>query len=171
MPNDLPPWHAVSHQNRRWLDADVYTAIIADLRALIRLGEGRDAQPKAMIIDSRTLQSTPASGARAGYDGHKRKNVSEVHLAIDTLGHLLALHVTPANAQDRDQGAALVAAVQDATGETVEIAFVDQGYTGDVPKQAATDHGIDLAVVKQPKAKRGFVLLPGAGWSNTTSAG
>lgn len=160
MPHDLPPWHAVYQQTRRWLDADVFTAIITDLRELIRLGEGRAAQPTAMILDSRTLQSTPESGARAGWDGAKRRNGSKVHLAVDTLGQLLALHVTPADDQDRDQVAEMAAAVQDATGETVEIAFVDQGYTGEVPRQAAATHGIALEVVKLPQAKRGFVLLP-----------
>jgi transposase len=66
MPNDLPPWHAIYQQTRRWIDADVFTAIIADLRELIRIGKGRAPQPSAMILDSRTLQSTPESGDRAG---------------------------------------------------------------------------------------------------------
>lgn len=145
MPHDLPPWHAVYQQTRRWIAAEVFGAIIADLRELIRIGEGRSAQPTAMILDSRTLQSTPESGARAGWDGAKRRKGSKVHLAVDTLGQLLALHVTPANAGDRAQVAALAAAVQEATGETVEIAFVDQGYIGDVPRQAAADDGIRSA--------------------------
>lgn len=160
MPTDLPPWPAVYQQTRRWIEAGVFEAIVADLRTLIRLGEGRPPQPSAVILDSRTLQSTPESGARAGWDGAKRRNGSKVHLAVDTLGHLLALHVTPANDQDRAQVAALAAAVQDATGKTVTLAYVDQGYTGDLPRQAAADHGIALAVVKLPDVKRGFVLLP-----------
>ena len=57
----------------------------------------------AVILDGRTLQSTPASGQRAGYDGYKRKKGSKGHAAVDTLGHLLALKVTPANAQERAQ--------------------------------------------------------------------
>lgn len=160
MPHDLPPWHSVYQQTRRWIEADVFTAIIADLRELIRLGDGRNAQPSAMILDSRTLQSTPESGHRAGWDGAKRRKGSKVHAAVDTLGQLLALHVTPANDQDRAQVAELAAAVQDATGETVELTYVDQGYTGDVPRQAAADHGIQLEVVKLPETRRGFVLLP-----------
>ena len=160
MPTDLPPWHAVYQQTRRWLEAEVFETIIADLRVLIRLGEGRTAQPSAMILDSRTLQSTPESGNRAGWDGAKRRRGSKVHLAVDTLGHLLALHVTPANDQDRAQVADLAAAVQDATGETVTLAYVDAGYTGDTPKQAAAAHGIALEVVTLPQIKRGFVLLP-----------
>jgi len=77
-----------------------------------------------MILDSRTLQSTPESGGRAGWDGAKRRRGSKVHFAVDILGQLLALHVTPANAQDRDrdQVAEVAAAVQAATGETVTLA-------------------------------------------------
>lgn len=160
MPHDLPPWPAVYQQTRRWLAADVFTAIIADLRILIRLGSGKTAQPSAAIFDSRTLQSTPESGERAGYDGYKRKRGSKVHLAVDTLGQLLAVHVTPANAQDRGEVAELAAAVQAETGETVTIAYVDQGYTGNTPRDAAAARGIELAVVKLPTVKRGFVLLP-----------
>ena len=111
-------------------------------------------------MDSRTLQSSPESGGRAGYDGAKRRKGAKVHLAVDTLGHLLALLVTPANAQDRAQVAALAEQVQDATGEMVEVAFVDQGYTGDQPAADAAKRGIRLEVVKLPEAKRGFVLLP-----------
>lgn len=83
-----------------------------------------------------------------------------MHLAVDTLGHLLALIVTPANVQDRAQVADLVEQAQQATGDTVEVAFVDQGYTGDEPAKAAAVHGIRLEAVKLPTAKRGFVLLP-----------
>jgi transposase len=85
---------------------------------------------------------------------------SLVHAAVDTLGNLLALLVTPANEQDRAQVGELAQAVQEVTGQTVEVAFVDQAYTGDVPAAEAQQHGIQLEVVKLPEAKRGFVLLP-----------
>jgi transposase len=160
MPHDLPPWWVVYQQTRRWLAAGVFEAIAHDLRVLLRLGAGRSPQPTAAILDSRTLQSTPESGGRAGYDGAKRKKGSKLHAAVDTLGDLLALHVTPAHAQDREQVALLAAAVQETTGGTVEVAFVDQGYTGAAAATEAAIHGIRLDVVKVPEAKRGFVLLP-----------
>lgn len=160
MPNDLPPWEAVYQQTRRWMAAGVFAAIVHDLRELLRLVQGRSAQPSAAILDSRTLQSTPESGGRAGYDGAKRKKGSKVHLAVDTLGQLLALHVTPANVAERTQVGKLAETMQAATGQSVEIAYVDQGYTGTEPAAAAHHHGIALEVVKLPAAKRGFVLLP-----------
>jgi len=160
MPNDFPPWPAVYQQTQRWLRAGCFEAMVNDLRVLLREYTDRRGQPTAVILDSRTLQSTPESGARAGYDGAKRRKGSKVHAAVDTLGQLLALHVTPADEQDRAQVEQLAQAVQDITGQTVELAYVDQGYTGEEPKRAAEAHGIKLAVIKHTEAKRGFVLLP-----------
>ncbi len=160
LPGDFPPWPAVYQQTRRWIEAGCFESLVHDLRALLRWGEGRADAPTAAILDSRTVQSSRESGARAGYDGHKRRKGSKVHLAVDTLGHRLALRVTPANEQDRAQVAELVAAVQAVTGDRVEVAFVDQGDTGEQPEAAAAAHGIRLEVVKLAAAKRGFVLLP-----------
>jgi transposase len=160
MPHDLPPWEAVYQQTRRWLSAGVFEAMVHDLRVLLRLSEGRASKPTAAILDSRTLQSTPESGTRGGYDGAKRKKGSKVHAAVDTLGHLLAFHVTPANEQERAWVGELAEAVQEATGESVELAYVDQGYAGERPAEEAEAHGIRLELVKHLEAKRGFVLLP-----------
>jgi transposase len=160
MPNDLPPWTVVYQQMRRWIDARCFEIMVEDLRVLLREFAGRKGQPTAMILDSRTLQSTPESGARGGYDGAKRRKGSKVHAAVDTLGHLLALHVTAADEQDRAQVEKLAEAVQEITGDAIELAYVDQGYTGDNAAQAAEKHGVRLEVVKHTEAKRGFVLLP-----------
>ena len=99
------------------------------------------------------------SGPRAGYDGAKRSRGSKVHLAVDTLGHLLALCVTAANEQDRAQVGDLARQVQEVTGQAVEVAFVHQGYSGEGPARDAAAQGIRLEVVKPPQAKKGFVLL------------
>jgi transposase len=151
MPDDLPPWHTVYQQTQRWLKAGVFEEMVCDLRMLMREIEGRMPQLRAAILDSRTLQSTPESGGRAGYDGYKRRKGSKVHPAVG---------VTPANEQDRAQVVALAAQIQEATGESVEVAFVDQGYTGNQPAADAEAQGIPLEVVKLPAAKHGFVLLP-----------
>ena len=160
LPRELPPWEAVYQQSQRWIKAGVFQAIVSDLREILRLTAGRAAKPSAVIFDSRTLQSTPESGGRAEYDGAKRKKGSKTHIAARTLGNLLALVVTPANEQDRALVGALSEKVQEATGETVELAFVDQGYTGEAAATAAEEYGIRLEVVKLAEAKKGFVLLP-----------
>jgi transposase len=160
LPHDFPPWTAVYQQARRWLHAGAFERIAHDLRVVARFLEGRGDQPTGAILDARTLQSTPESGGRAGYDGAKRRKGSKIHAAVDTLGHLLALRATAANEQERAQVAALCAAVQEVTGGTAEVGFVDQGYTGPDPAEAAAKHGIRLEVVKHTGAKKGFVLLP-----------
>ena len=178
LPTNLPPWWVVYQQAQRWIKAGVFASMAHDLRLLLRLAQQRPhAEPTAAVLDSRTLQSTPESGARAGYDrygpgdrfsstspgghdGAKRRKGSKLHLAVDTLGHLLALHVTPADAGDREQVGHLCEQVQQATGHSVEVAFVDQGYTGTSAAEAAQAHGIRLELVKLPEARRGFVLLP-----------
>ena len=85
MPNDLPPWHAIYQQTQRWLAAGCFEALAQDLRAVLRLAAGREAEPTAAIIDSRTLRSTPESGPRAGYDGANLGTpVFKYYLASDT---------------------------------------------------------------------------------------
>jgi transposase len=160
LPHDFPPWTAVYQQARRWVAAGTFEAVAHDLRMILRLVGEREAPPPAAALDSRTVQSTPGSGGRAGYAGRKRKRGSKVHIAVDTRGRLLALTVTAAGEQDRAQVAGLAAKVREVTGGTVEVAFVDQGSTGGAAAAQAQANGIRLAVVRLPEAKRGFVLLP-----------
>lgn len=137
--------------------AGCFAAIAYDLRLLLRLAAGRTVQPSAVILDGRTVQSTPES------DGHKRREGSKAHAAVDTLGYLLSVVVPPANAQERAQVAELAQQVQAITGETVELAYVDAGYTGPDAAAAAAGQGIQLKVVTLEDAqgpKRGFVPLP-----------
>ena len=152
MPHDFPPCPALYQQT-----------LCCDLRMLVRVYLGREREAAAGVIDSRTIQCTPESGARAGYDGAKKRKGSKVHARVDTLGNLLTRHVTPASAQDREQVRQLaraVRAVQEAMGETVHLIFADQGYTGGEAPQGAQAHAITLQLVKHTEAKSGFVLLP-----------
>jgi len=109
----------------------VLEAIAHDLRIVVRMKDERPADPSAVILNARTLQSTPESRARGGYDGAKRRKGSKTHVAMDTLGNLLALVVTPASEQDRAHAGDLAKQVQEVTDRSVERACVDQGYTGE----------------------------------------
>jgi transposase len=160
LPHDLPPWYAVYQQAQRWFRAGVFEDLVADLRRLLREAADRPSEPSAAIFDGRILQSTPESGDRAGYDGGKRRKGSKVHMAVDTLGHLLALLVSAANEQERAYVGELAAAVQEVTDGSVEHAFVDQGYTGEAAAAAAAAQGIELEVVARPAGQVGFVLAP-----------
>jgi transposase len=170
LPNDLPPWEIVDQQTSRWLGAGVFESMVHDLRALLREVAGRKPAPSAVILDSRTLRSSPESGPRAGHDGAKRKRGSKLHIAVDTLGHLLAAHVTPADEQDREQVGRLAQTAQEATGESVELAYVDQGHTGDQPARDAAEHGLRLcSSCQRPGRASSFCLA--AGWSSAPAPG
>lgn len=93
---------------------------------MLQLAVGHKAEPAAAIIDSRTRRSTPKSGKHAGYNADKRKKGLKIHMAVDTLGHLLALHVPPASTEDRGEVERLARTAQVVTDEHVEIARVDQ---------------------------------------------
>jgi transposase len=133
LPNDLPPWAAVYQQWTRWRDARVFEDIVQDLNELQRLLLDRPATPSAVILDGRVLQSTPESGHWAGYDSGKRRKGSKAHIAVDTLGQLLSVVITPANAQERDQVGQLCERVQAVTGQSVQVGFVDQGTRAKKP--------------------------------------
>lgn len=134
LPHHFPPWRAMYQQGRRWLHAfiflqtGVFEVIAHELRIIERILKDRDEDPTAVILDGRTLQSTPESGSRAGYDGGKRKNGSKVHAAVgvqprsksDTLGNLLALTITTGNEQERAQVGELAAKVNELTGGRVQ---------------------------------------------------
>jgi transposase len=164
MLHDYPPWPAIHQQMQRWMRAGCFEQLVEDTRILLREFAGCKGQPTAVCIDSRTLQSTPESGARAGYDGAKRRKGSKVHIAVDTLGHLLALKVTRADQGDQAQVEALAEEMQTVTGGTVELAYVDQGYTGPNAAEAAQKHGIALEVIKHPLQNAGLCCFRAAGW-------
>jgi transposase len=160
LPHDFPPWEMVYQQSRRWLAAGVFDRLMGDLRELLRQAHDKKPEPTACVLDSRTLQSTPESGGRAGFDAGKKRKGSKLHLAVDTLGYPLAMEAGPANEQDRDHVPPLVERVQNETGGTVEVAYADQGYTGEKAAKAAEVEGVELVVVKRNPEQHTFIVLP-----------
>ena len=147
-----------------------------DLRKLLRMLGERAAQPSAAILDGRTMQSTPESGARAGYDGHKRRKGSKVHIAVDTLGHLLALQVTPANEQERAQVAELAKEIQDSRGHGRQRGSrLCRSRIKDIParrpwtKLRRTAFGSKWSNI--PRRNEGLCFCQGVGWSSDHSLG
>lgn len=160
LPHDFPPYELVYQQARRWMDNGCFENLVHDLRTLAREDAQRHALPTVAIIDSRTLQSTAESGARAGDDGAKRRKGSKIHAAVDTLGNVLTLLVTAGDAQDRDQVYDLCREVQALTGGNIDVVIADQGYTGDQAQTDAALNDLELVIVKRPSGAQGFVMLP-----------
>jgi hypothetical protein len=133
-----------------------------DLRKLARWAAGRHCAPTAVLCSSSTRPTTPESGPSAGYDGYKRCHGSKSRLVVDTLGHLLAIHVIPADVPHHKRLRSIGGwgAVQQVSGETAELTCGDQVHTGDGLAVDAAAYDIRLEVLKLPEAKRGFELLP-----------
>jgi transposase len=158
------PWHIVSQQTQRWLKAGVVEQMVHDVRMLLRDITDRTPQPRAVIVDSRTLPSMPEREGSAGDDGHNQRNGATVHLAVDTLGQLLAGVVTPANDHDRAQVAALTHRVLEVTGDTVEVAVVDQGDIGAQP-------AFTWRWSRYRRSSGALSCCRGAGWSSAALPG
>lgn len=159
MPNDPPPWHAVHQQAQRWLAAGCFAAL-ADLRACPPPGGGPRGSraPRSWTAGRCAPRPRVASGPATPVPGASRAPSCTwrwIRAAIS-----LASHVTSASVDDRAEVDRLAGAVQASTGQSVGLAHVDRGYTGQKAADAAKKHGIELEVVKLPEAKKGCVLLP-----------
>ena len=160
LPHDFPPYKLVHQQLMRWFERGCFENLAQDLRSLVREDPLKEGVPTVAIVDSRTLQSTPESGGRAGYDGAKRRKGSKIHAAVDTMGNVMTLLVTSGHEQDREQVYDLCREVQQVTGNRIDVVMADQGYTGEQTQVDAALNDIELVVVKRPKGTKGFVLLP-----------
>lgn len=159
-PHDFPPYKIVHQQLMRWFERGCFENLAHDLRSLVREDALKEGVPTVAIVDSRTLQSTPESGGRAGYDGGKRRKGSKIHAAVDTMGNVITLLVTSGNEQDREQVYDLCREVQQLTGDHIDVVIADQGYTGEQAQIDAALNDVELVVVERPTEATGFVLLP-----------
>jgi len=103
LPSDFTPWQTVFHSFRQWAKDNVWEAVNARLRGLVRKVDGRDCRPTAAILDSQSVKSDPHGGG-VGYDAAKKIKGRKRHLLVDRLGLVLAVFITPANRTERDGG-------------------------------------------------------------------
>jgi putative transposase len=147
LPAQFPPWSCVYDQFRRWRQAGTWERINDALRERARALAGRDAQPSAAVIDSQSVRTSEAGGAR-GYDGGKKVSGRKRHLVVDTQGFVLRARVHPADAHDRRAAEAVL----DGLGQrfpTIACLFADTAYQGLGPWLEG-QLGWQLAIVKRP---------------------
>jgi len=160
LPMDFPPFTSVQYWFYKWRDNGLLDQILCVLCMALREAEGRAAAATVVLVDSQSVKSTQ-TGSMPGFDAGKKIKGRKRHLAVDTLGLPIVLQVTPADVQDRDQLASILAEVHK-RNPWVGTAFVDGGYNGDEALRAAFEASkIHCNVVKRSdKQLPGFVVLP-----------
>jgi transposase len=160
LPKDFPPKSTVWRYFDEWRHNGTLEKIHDALRARVRHQAGRQPTPSAGSIDSQSVPTTEGGEQRGG-DAHKKVRGRKRHVVVDTLGLLLAVAVTAANADD---GAAAPAALGQLTREgfpRLRLVWADNKYHNHALYGWVDEHAhYGLEVVRRPQGQKGFVRLP-----------
>jgi transposase len=160
LPVDFPPWQAVYAFFQRWSARGLPDRLVGRLRGRLRVAAGRNELPRACSIDSQSVKAADTVGAASrGFDGGKKINGRKRHIAVDTLGLLLAVVVTAASVQDRDGACPLLAVLRERFS-TITLVWADGGYAGRLVTWATGVLRLTVTVVKRSDDTRGFVVVP-----------
>lgn len=161
LPRDFGPWETVYGYFRIWSQDWTWTFIHDVLRDWTRKTEGRRVAPTAAIVDSQSVKTPDQAGER-GYDAGKKIAGRKRHLAVDCLGLILAVMITPASMQDRDAARPLIRMLVDLFGR-LQIIWADGGYLGALVawvKQLRPLGKLRLEIVRRCDDAKGFKVLP-----------
>ena len=158
LPADFPPWQTVYGYFAAWRDDGTLARLHDQLRTLVRAAAGRNAEPTAAVIDSQSVRAadTVPKNSR-GWDNAKKVNGRKRHIAVDTMGLVLAVVITAASVQDRDGARPLLWNLHRAC-RRIKLVWADAGYAGKLASWAAA-----LKMTMQIVAKRNphaFEILP-----------
>ena len=161
LPHDLLPKSTVYDYFARWRDDGTWQALLDALRRQVRVAAGREPQPRKAAIDSQTVKGSEAGGAR-GYDGNKKVNGRKRHLIVDSLGLLLVVLVTAANADDGTTAPEVLRRLTPEHRRRLDEVRGDHKY-----KNRALDRYLarervsyQVTVVERPAGVKGRVQLP-----------
>jgi putative transposase len=158
LPGDFPPWQTVYGYFATWRDDGTLARMHDGLRARVRAAAGRNTEPAAAIIDSQSVRAADTvPKASRGWDNAKKVNGRKRHIAVDTIGLLLAVVITAASVQDRQAARPLLRNLRRAR-RRVRLVWADAGYTGKLTSWAAAlKMRIQVVSKRNPHA---FEVLP-----------
>ena len=159
LPVDFAPWQTVYWQFQQWEQRQVTERILDELREQVRIGEGREPEPSAGVIDSQSVKGADTVGRDSrGYDAGKKINGRKRFIVTDTLGLLMVVCVMSAAWQDRD--GAKTTLLSTYLSSPIRYVFADQGFAGRLVDWAATRLRMHVEIVRKPAAQQGFVVHP-----------
>jgi transposase len=159
LPSEYPPWRTVYGYFAAWRDDGTLARLHDALRCRVRIAAGRTSDPTAAVIDSQSVRAADTvPKATRGWDNAKKVNGRKRHIAVDTLGLLLAVMVTAASTQDRDAAKPLLWNLRRAC-RTIKLAWADSGYAGKLVTWAASTLRLTIEIVRK-RDPHAFEVLP-----------
>jgi putative transposase len=160
LPHDFPPWKTVYNYFEAWQRDSTWDQFLTALRRRVRAAAGRDPDPRVACIDSQSVK-TAYGGPDVGTDGGKKVRGRKRHIAVDTLGLLLAVVVTAANVDDAWGAAQVFAQMPGKDFPRWEVVQADTKYHNhDLNRWLRVHHRpYWVMVVSRPPGEKRFIPL------------
>jgi putative transposase len=161
LPNDLAKRSTTNDYFTAWVADGTWQAVLDALRRQVRVAAGHEPEPRKAAIDSQTVKGSEAGGAR-GYDGGKKVNGRKRHLIVDSLGLLLVVLVTAANADDGTTAPMVLRRLTAEHRRRLDEIRGDGKYNNrSLDRYLAREQAsYKVTVVERPAGAQGLVQLP-----------